>query len=49
MLERLARTVPARRRPRAVLATLRRAVAGARTLKSARGEDEEVVRSILDG
>jgi hypothetical protein len=49
MLELLARTVPARRRPRAVLATLRRASADARTLKSARGEAEEVVRSMLHG
>ncbi len=49
ILELLARTVPARRRPRAVLATLRRASADARTLKSARGEAEEVVRSILHG
>jgi len=47
MLELLARTVPVRQRPRTVLATLRRAIVDARTLKSSRGEAEEVVQSVL--
>lgn len=47
VLELLARTVPVRQRPRTVLATLRYAVASARTLKSPRGEAEEVVQAIL--
>jgi hypothetical protein len=44
----LANTVPARRRPAAVLETLERVVRGATVLRGARGEAAEAARSILE-
>ncbi len=48
MLELLANTIPARRKPEAVIATLRKAVAGAVTLKSDRGEAKHTAKLIFD-
>ena len=44
----LANTVPARRRPKAALATLQEVVSQAPALKGTRGEAEEMVQAILD-
>jgi hypothetical protein len=48
ILELLNNTVPARRKPEAVIATLKTAVARAITLKGARGEAAQTARLILD-
>jgi len=48
LLELLAHTVPARRRPASALAALSRAVAQALVLKGKRGEAEPTAREILD-
>lgn len=48
VLELLAHTVPARRRPKAALATLEQVALQAPTLKGNRGEAGETVRAILD-
>lgn len=47
ILELLANTVPARRKPEVVIPTLQRAVSGATVLKGARGEAKETARLIL--
>jgi hypothetical protein len=47
LLSLLNNTVPAQRRPRAVLRTLRRTVEHALVLKGARGEADAVARRIL--
>jgi hypothetical protein len=44
----LAHTVPARLRPKAALATLRRVAAGATTLRGKRGEAKDLVRPLLN-
>ncbi len=46
-LELLANTVPARRRPEFALTTLRTALEGARTVKSARGDADALARVLL--
>lgn len=43
----LAHTVPARRRPKSALATIRRVVPGTKVLKGVRGEAEQIVDSLL--
>jgi hypothetical protein len=48
ILELLANTVPARRKPEAVMTTLGKIVSQALVLKGARGEAEETVRLILE-
>lgn len=48
MLELLANTIPARRKPEAVIVTLQKAVAEAVTLKSERGEAKQTARMIFD-
>lgn len=48
MLELLANTIPARRNPEAVIATLEKALAGAVTLKSERGDAKQTARMIFD-
>ncbi|MGA9773210.1 MAG: hypothetical protein WBV94_29535 [Blastocatellia bacterium] len=48
MLELLANTIPARRKPEAVMATLEKIVSQALVLKGARGEAQETVRMILE-
>jgi hypothetical protein len=48
MLELLANTLPARRKPEAVMATLQNAVTGAIGVKGARGEAAEAVNRIFD-
>jgi len=40
-------TLPARRRPRATLTTLKQVVAGARTLRGVRGEADQVAEALL--
>jgi len=47
VLELLANTVPARRKPEVVIPTLQKAVAEATVLKGARGEAKEIARLIL--
>ena len=47
VLELLSHTVPARRRPKSALATLRNAVSGATVLKGFRGEAEETAELLL--
>ena len=47
LLALLANTVPARRKPRLVLATLRKAVAQARVVQGLRGEAEQTVERLL--
>lgn len=47
VLELLANTVPARRKPEVVIPTLQKAVSSATSLKGARGEAEEAARLIL--
>jgi hypothetical protein len=49
MLELLANTVPARRKPKVVMTTLERVVSRALVLKGVRGEANETARLILDG
>jgi hypothetical protein len=44
----LAHTVPARRRPEFALTVLRRAMAGARVMKSARGEADDAAQALLE-
>src|SRR5262249_47916869 len=48
VLELLANTIPARRKPEMVIPTLHRAVSGATTLKGVRGEAARTARLILD-
>lgn len=48
ILSLLANTVSARRRPEKALGTLQQVVAGARILKGARGEAQEIVQLVLD-
>ncbi len=48
MLQLLLNTVPARRKPRAVLTALRAAVTGARLLQSHRGEAAAIIHALLD-
>jgi hypothetical protein len=45
----LAHAVAARRRPAGALRVLARALAGARTLKGARGEAADVARAVVGG
>jgi hypothetical protein len=47
-LELLSNTIPARRKPRAVISTLERAVSRATCFKGVRGEAEEAARLILE-
>jgi hypothetical protein len=47
LLEMMAHTVPARRKPGVVVSTLKKAVLGATTLKSVRGEAKETAQLIL--
>lgn len=47
VLEMLANTIPARRKPEVVIPTLQRSVMGATALKGARGDAEETARLIL--
>jgi hypothetical protein len=49
MLVLLANTIPARRKPQAVMAALRRAVSRARVWEGRRGEAEETAESLLHG
>ena len=49
IMELLANTAPARRKPEIVIATLQRAVSGATILKGARGDAEDSTKLILDG
>lgn len=48
VLELLANTIPARRKPEMVISALQRAVSGATALKGVRGEAEKTARLILD-
>ena len=47
MLALLGNTVPARRRPRTALATLRKVVASAAVVKGVRGEAEQMCEALL--